>query len=113
MPDFNPDKERGQGEVIYAVRNSQKGIPVKEVRTGAGTLKMDKLGRCIVKDPVLAHEIMKDHPRDLVVSRLFRNAPADRGHKYFFGQMPEMPWKKKEQEPQDEAKEQQDDQDND
>lgn len=94
MPDFNPDKERGQGKIKYVIRNAQKGLPVKSVKTGRGELKLDKKGRCIVSDAALAAEIRKEHPHDLAVSRVFTNDAADRGHHYFWGQMPSLPWHK-------------------
>ena len=95
MPDFNPDRERGQGTIKYAVRNAHKGLPIKTLQTGKGELKLDKLGRCIIKDAALAAEIRKQYPHDLAVSRVFTQAPADRGHHYFWGSWPEMPWKRK------------------
>jgi hypothetical protein len=91
-PDHNADAEHGQGEMIYAVRNSFKGMPVKSVQTSMGELKLDKKGRCIVKDKTVADEIRQTYGKDLTVSRLFRHHPADRGHRYFHGQVPAMPW---------------------
>ena len=88
MPDFNPDRELGQGIVKYAVRNAHPGIPIKSVKTGRGELKLDRLGRCLVADKALAAEIRKSYPLDLAVSRVFTNHPADRGHHYHFGQNP-------------------------
>ena len=93
-PDFNADKEHGQGEVVYAVRNSQRGLPVKTLHTGKGDLQLDRLGRCIIKDHALAAEVRREYGKDLAVSRVFRNHPSDRGHNYVFGQIPEMPWKR-------------------
>jgi hypothetical protein len=93
MPDFNNDRELGQGKIVYAVRNAHKGLPIKKVHTGKGDLELDSRGRCIVKDHALAAEIRKEYPHDLAVSRLFVNDAADRGHRFHFGQMPEMPWK--------------------
>lgn len=92
--DYNSDKERGQGGIVYAVRNTQKGMPVKSIQTGRGELKLDKLGRCIVKDEKLAREIQQEHRHDLTVSRMFTNHPSDRGHTYFFGSIPALPWHK-------------------
>lgn len=94
MPDFNSDRELGQGKIKYVVQNAHKPV-VKSIMTGKGELKLDDKGRCLISDPALAAEIRKDHPKDLAVSRIFTSHPADRGHKYIFGQMPEMPWKKK------------------
>jgi hypothetical protein len=94
MPDWNQDRELGQGKIVYAVRNSKKGLPIKKVRTGRGDLELDSRGRCIVKDAALAAEIRKEYPHDLAVSRLFTNDAADRGHRYHFGQMPALPFAK-------------------
>lgn len=106
MPDFNSDKERGQGEIIYAVRPSRKGMAHKtKLKTGKGELETDSKGRLIVTDAALAAEMRNEYRATHAVSRLFRNAPADRGHHYFFGQIPEMPWKRqhREAEAQEEA----------
>jgi len=92
-PDFNADKELGQGKRKWVVQNANKRL-IKEIKTGKGVLKTDDLGRCTVNDPALAAEIRNEHRRDLVVSRIFTDHPADRGHHYVFGQWPEMPWKK-------------------
>jgi hypothetical protein len=94
MPDWNPDRELGQGKIKYVIRNAHKGLPVKSVQTGKGELKLDRKGRALVSDASLAAEIRKEHPHDLAVSRVFTNDPADRGHNFFFGQLPEMPWKR-------------------
>ena len=94
MPDFNQDRELGQGKKKWLVTPADKNI--KEViHTGKGDLKTDDLGRMLITDEVLAREIQKDHRRDLAVSRIFSNDPADRGHVYFFGQMKKpIPWHK-------------------
>lgn len=94
MPDFNPDKERHTGHkfiVLDATRNHMDGL-----QTAKGYLKFQQ-GRMSVKDEGLAREIQKMYPRDVTVTRVRRPHKADRGHKYFFGQMPEMPWKRKEE----------------
>jgi hypothetical protein len=92
MPDFNSDRELGQGKIKYVVRNSKKGLPVRKIQTGKGELELDKKGRCLVSDAGLAAEIRKDHPYDLAVSRVFTEDAADRGHKYFYGCLPALPW---------------------
>jgi len=94
MPDFNSDKELGQGQMKWAVRNAHQGIPIRSIKTGKGELKLDAKGRCIISDPALAAEVRKQYPLDLAVSRVFTQAPADRGHHYHFGQMPALPWHK-------------------
>lgn len=93
MPDYNADKEHGQGRVKWVVQNAAHPVK-KEIKTGRGILKTDNLGRCTVNDPALANEIRSEHRRDLVVSRVFAEHPADKGHHYVFT-VPEMPWKKK------------------
>jgi len=94
MPDFNPDKERGQGKKKWVVQAANKRI-ASTVKTGKGELKLDDFGRCLINDEVLAREIQKDHRRDMTVSRIFDDAPADRGHHYFFGQLRKpIPWHK-------------------
>lgn len=92
MPDFNSSKELGQGKKKWVIQPANKRI-AKTVKTGKGELKLDDHGRCLINDEVLAREIQKDHRKDMTVSRIFDDAPADRGHKYFFGGWPEMPWK--------------------
>jgi hypothetical protein len=93
MPDFNADKEHGHGTMKWVVRNAHKGLPVKVLHTGKGDLKLDKQGRCVINDAALAAEIRKDHAKDMAVSRVFTEHPADRGHHYFFT-IPELPWKR-------------------
>ena len=97
MPDFNSSKELGQGKKKWVVQSATKRI-ADSVKTGKGDLKLDDFGRCLIKDEGLAREIQKDHRRDMTVSRIFMDDPADRGHHYFWGSWPEMPWKREESE---------------
>lgn len=105
MPDWNPDRE-GHIKHKWVVQkawpdpNSDLGAGVQ---TSRGELKPDAQGRMIVNDPALAHEIRTEHPRDMTVTRMRFESPADRGHRYHFGCWPEMPWKKKEREQQPEG----------
>ena len=89
--DFNSDKEHGQGKMKWIVQPATEKIE-RVIHTGAGDLQTDNLGRCMISDPVLANEIRQTHRKDLAVSRIFTNDPADREHKYFFGQLPALPW---------------------
>lgn len=56
-------------------------------------------GMMRVKDRGLAFAIRDKYGRGrapgVTVTRVKYPAVADRGHKYFFGSMPEMPWKRK------------------
>lgn len=92
-PDYNADRELGQGKKKWVVQPSTTNIK-KSIMTGKGELTADDKGRFLVNDESLAREIQKDHRKDLTVSRIFMDDPADRGHTYFFGQLPEMPWKR-------------------
>jgi hypothetical protein len=92
MPDFNPDKER-HNKHKFVVQQAWPDVVGGDVATTRGNLRPDKQGRMVVKDESLAREIQQEHPRDLTVTRMTSNDPADVGHRYLFGQMPEMPWK--------------------
>lgn len=61
-------------------------------------MPFDHRGFMRVKDSGEAAEIKARYMPDVTVTK--RNIPhvADRGHKYFFGGWPEMPWKKKKEE---------------
>jgi hypothetical protein len=104
MPDFNPDKERGQGKKKWVVQSATPKIE-KSIKTGKGELQLDDKGRCLINDETLAREIQKDHRKDMAVSRIFMDDPADRGHHYFWGGWPEMPWKKKGDDDQEQSRE--------
>ena len=93
MPDYNPDRER-HVDHKFVVQSAWPNSP-KEIMTSKGLLKANDQGRMIVKDEALAREIQREHPTDLAVTRMRAPKPADAGHRYHFGQMPEMPWKKK------------------
>ena len=96
MPDYNPDRE-GQADHKFIVQSAWPNSP-KEIQTSKGVLKANAQGRMIIKDEVLAREIQKEHPRDLAVTRMRMPKPADVGHRYFFGSLPAMPWKRQSQE---------------
>lgn len=95
-PDYNSDRER-HVDHKFVVQTAWPGVE-KKVKTSKGELEMNDKGRMIIKDEALAREIQKEHPRDLAVTRMRMQKPADQGHRYHFGQMPEMPWKKQKQE---------------
>ena len=102
MPDFNPDKERHRKHKFIVQKAWTDGSKPNDglsegIATDRGILKPDKQGRMIVKDEKLAREIQQENPRELVVTRMTSDDPADRGHKYFFT-VPEMPWRRQHRE---------------
>jgi len=97
MPDWNSDRE-GHVEHKWVVQKAFAGDDIGDaIQTSKGELKPNDQGRMIIKDPALAHEIRMQNPRELTVSRMRYQKPADAGHRYHFGGWPEMPWKKKAQ----------------
>ena len=93
MPDWNPDKESHRDHK-WVVHNATRRKDFKGVRAAGKDMLFNREGRFFVKDEAVAAEIRRDHPHQLSVTRVSSYHPSDRGHKYFFGQMPELPWKK-------------------
>ena len=87
--DFNPDKERHADHKFY-VRSATRRKYDKLTVDGRD-LPFNNNGQMLIKDEGLARNIQTEYPDDLAVTRL-RSDEA--GHSYFFGSMPEMPWKK-------------------
>jgi hypothetical protein len=98
--DYNPDKER-HVDHKFIVNKATKDPDFKGVQTSKGFLKFGKDQAFYVKDPALAREVMQEVGYDATVSRVRAPSAHDKGHRYHFGQMPEMPWKKKEREEQE------------
>lgn len=99
MPDYNPDKERHVDHKFIVQKawpdGNHEGDGLRDgISTSRGVLKPDSKGRMVVKDEALAREIQKEYPGDLAVTRVRAPDPADSGHRYHFGQWPEMPWKR-------------------
>jgi len=97
MPDFNPDKESHADHkflVMNAEKSKKEGLWIGDGKNRK-FLKFSPKGRMFIKDEGIAREIQKKHPHELVVARVRDSKPADKGHNYFFGSMPEMPWKRK------------------
>lgn len=99
--DYNPDKEAHRDHNWMVVKATQDPN-FKAVPTAKGNLKFGKDGAFKVNDPGLANEIRETVGPDAVVTRMSNVKPADRGHRYFFGMMPEMPWKRKKHNGEDE-----------
>ena len=92
--DYNSDKERHaehKWEVIRATRRDLPGLDVDGKQ-----MKFGKDGAFRVNDEGVAAAIREEYAKkgDVTVTRIRYPGAADRGHYYFFGQLPEMPWKK-------------------
>lgn len=55
-------------------------------------MKFGKDGAFMVSDPMVAEAIRQQVGMDAVVTRVRYPDHADRGHTYFFGTLPPMPW---------------------
>jgi len=92
--DYNPDRE-GHIKHRFIVQPNSKRPLQKGVKLDNGKfLKFNSEKRFVTYNEVLARELQKEYKQDLVVTRVRHPDAADRGHSFFFGQMPEMPWKK-------------------
>lgn len=87
--DYNPDRE-GHAAHKFIVTPALKGM--KDVSLGDETYKFGKSGAFLIKDEKRARELQNENHGRIAVTRVRRPGPADKGHKYFFGQMPAMPW---------------------
>ena len=93
--DYNADKESHVPRK-FLVQPSSKMPGQKSVTTDDGRkLVFDKFQRLSISDEGLARELQSEYKRDIVVSRM---RIPERGHNYFWGSWPEMPWKNKETE---------------
>lgn len=89
--DYNPDKEKHRKRKYVVIKADPK---LKSVPSSKGNLEFGKDNAFVVSDPVFANEIRQTVGVDATVSRVNADVPADRGHVYFFGGWPEMPWKR-------------------
>jgi hypothetical protein len=94
MPDWNNDRE-GHAEHKFIVQNASQ-LERHKFPPGSPNIKFDRWGRAVVMDEGLAREIQRENPKEIAVTRMRMPGHADRGHRYFFGQLPAMPWKKEE-----------------
>ena len=53
-----------------------------------------RYGGAHIKDPAIARELEKKYEGRVIMSPIQSPDVHDRGHRYFFGGWPEMPWKK-------------------
>ena len=94
MPDYNPDRE-GHVQHRFIVQPNSKFPNQTGVKLANGKeLKFGANKRFVTKNEPLARELMEQYKKDVVVTRMRFPDEADRGHKFLFGQWPEMPWKK-------------------
>lgn len=95
-PDYNPDREGHVPKkwmVVKATRDpSFQGVTLDDGKS----MKFGKKGAFMVNDPAKADEIRKEVGANATVTRFRTPTSHERIHRYFFGQWPEMPWKKKE-----------------
>lgn len=92
--DYNPDKEghvKHEYVVINAEQNGAQGVTIGNKEYQFNDQGYFKIG----DDPALAQDIRQTVGRSATVTRVRTPDAADRGHKYHFGQMPEMPWKRR------------------
>jgi len=87
--------------IVKATQREDKGI----INDGRELLWSKKSGSFDTFDPALAKDIEQKFgpkgevvPNEVVVVNNDGSHGYDPGHNYFFGSMPEMPWKKKERE---------------
>ena len=92
MPDYNPDKERHRDHK-WIVHKAIQDRSFSGVVAADRQMKFNREGRFAIQDPGVAAEIRKEYPRDVTVTRVRNPHRSDRGHVYFFGQWPAMPWK--------------------
>lgn len=90
--DYNPDKERHVDHKYIAVRATKRKLDSIDV--DGKEMKFSKEGFMAIDNPALAQDVRQKYHGDVTVSRVRHPHVSDRGHNYFFGQMPEMPWKK-------------------
>lgn len=90
--DFNPDKENHVDHKWVIMPGTKK--PVESVEVGGNAYKFGRDGWLRVSDEGVANAIRQKYGPEMTVTRMRHPSPADRGHRYHFGQMPEMPWKR-------------------
>src|SRR3990167_382244 len=91
-PDHNPDRD-GHLSDEYMVIKSSKDPAKNGVELDGQDMRFGKKGAFKITGHARANALrQKYHPTDIVVTRMRHS--VEQNHRYFFGQMPEMPWKK-------------------
>lgn len=90
--DYNPDREgHVQHEWIIQPGTTK---PSDGIDVDGHKLRFGPEGHLRINDPKLANDIRQKYGREMVVTRVRHPSVSDRGHNYFFGQMPRLPWAK-------------------
>lgn len=89
--DYNPDRE-GHVKKKWTVVKAIKDSNFTGVNIDGKMMKFGRDGAFRVSDPMVAEAIRQQVGSDAVVTRVRYPDHADRGHTYFFGAMPAMPW---------------------
>ena len=92
-PDYNPDRE-GHVPKKWMVIKATRDPSFQGVTLDGQTMKFGKKGAFMVDDPVKADEIRKTVGTNATVTRFRTPDSHERIHRYFFGQLPAMPWHK-------------------
>src|SRR4030067_854439 len=92
--DYNSDKEKWADHKWEVIRATRRDLPSIDV--DGKQMKFGRDGAFRVNDEGVAAAIREEYAKkgDVTVTRIRYPGAADRGHYYFFGQLPEMPWKK-------------------
>ena len=105
IADYNPDREGHVGKKWEVIRATRR--PLESIEVDGKKMKFGKDGAFRVSDEGVAAAIREEYAKkgDVTVTRIRYPGAHDRGHYYFWGGWPEMPWKKKKEK---EEKEEQD-----
>ena len=93
--DYNPDKEGHTDHKWEVIKATTRDLPSLDV--DGKEMRFGKDGAFRVNDPGVADAIRQTYARtgDVTVTRVRYPSVHDRGHRYFFGSLPAMPWKEK------------------
>jgi len=93
--DYNPDREGHTDHKWEVIKATTRDLPSLDV--DGKEMRFGKDGAFRVNDPGVAEAIRQTYARtgDVTVTRVRYPSVHDRGHRYFFGSLPAMPWKEK------------------
>ena len=91
--DYNSDREGHTEHKWEVIRATRRDLPSLDV--DGKQMNFGKDGAFRVNDEGVAAAIREEYAKkgDVTVTRIRYPGEHDRGHRYFFGQLPEMPWK--------------------
>ena len=90
--DYNPDREGHVPKKWMVIRATRDRNFKSVVLDDGQEMKFGKKGAFMVSDPGKADEIRKTVGADATVTRFRVPTTHERMHRYFFGQLPAMPW---------------------